>query len=90
MWVNCWNRVGYTLGTPVLDSCLTIYDAGTITADYRTMTPLLHAIRMRGNGATHITLDDNVITNGNIVVNGSSKYKPCWIAGKVDGTNLST
>ena len=38
----------------------------------------------------YITVADNVISTGNLVVNGSSKYKPFWVAGKVDGTNLNT
>ena len=37
VWVGgviCWGRVGYTFGIPVLNSCLNISDAGTITAEY--------------------------------------------------------
>ena len=93
MWAcgaNVCTRVGFTIGTPILNSCLNIYDAGTITADYRIMTPLLYYNTMIGNGDTQITIADHVVITGNLVVNGSSKYKPCWVAGKVDGTNLTT
>ena len=32
--VNCWGVLGYFIGTPVLNSCLTINDAGTGSASY--------------------------------------------------------
>ena len=93
MWVcgvNCWGRAGYTHGTPVLNSCLNISDAGAITADYKLMTPLLYDNTMTGNGDTQVTLEDNVISTGNLVVHGSSNNKPFWVAGKVDGTSVTT
>ena len=39
-----------------------------------------------------ITLEDDVLITGNLVVNGSSNYKPYWIAGKVNtnGSILAT
>ena len=47
-------------------------------------------IKIQGNGAAQVIIDDNVIMTGNLVVNGSSKYKPFWVAGKVDGTTSNT
>ena len=44
MWVsgvNAFTRVGFIIGTLMLNSCLNISDAGTVTADYKIMTPLL-------------------------------------------------
>ena len=69
MWVsgvNAFTRVGFIIGTLMLNSCLNISDAGTVTADYKIMTPLLQSNIIRGNGATQITLDDNVISTGDL------------------------
>ena len=43
---------------------------------------------MKGNGADQITIDDDVIITGNLVLNGSLNYKPFWVAGKIGGSNL--
>ena len=86
MWaggVNCWSRTGYSIGTPILDSCVNISDTGTITADYKVRTPLLMTDTIRGNGANQITIDDNVMITGNLVWNVSLNYKPVWVAGNL-------
>ena len=91
MWVcgiNCWSRTGYNIGSPILNSCLNIFDTGTITTDYKIRTPLLMTDTIRGNGANQITIDDNVIITGNFVLNGSFNYKHFWVAGNIDGSNL--
>ena len=62
VWVSGWGRTGYNIGTPILNSCVNISDAGTITADYKLRTPLLMIDTIRGNGADQVTLDDNLIT----------------------------
>ena len=93
MWVsrvNSWSRVGYNIGTPILSSCFNISDAGTITADYKIRTPTFQVDTILGNGANQITIDDDVIMTGNLVLTWSFKYKPFWVAGKVYGTNLNT
>ena len=59
MWasgVNSWNRVGYTIGTPVLKSCLNIYGIWAVTADYKLGTPLIQTDTIRGNGADQIII----------------------------------
>ena len=79
MWVcgvNCWGRAGYTHGTPVLNSCLNISDSGAATADVKLRTPLILIDIIRGNGADQVTIGDDVIITGNLVLNGSFEYKP--------------
>jgi hypothetical protein len=42
------------------------------------------------NGASQVTVNDNLVVTGNLTVNGSLiNYKPFWAAGRVNGTNLS-
>ena len=63
MWVsgiNCRSRSGYNIGTPMLNSCLTINDNGAVTADYKLRTPLVQIDTIRGNGSAYITVDDDV------------------------------
>ena len=55
-----------------------------MTVDYKVITPLLYATKIKASKATVITLEDDVLITGNLVVNGSSNYKPYWIAGKVN------
>ena len=87
MWIsglNSWSRVGYSIGTPALNNCFNISNSGAITIDHRLITPLLYSTKIKASNATVITLEDDVLIIGNLVVNGSSKYKPYWIAGKVN------
>ena len=53
------------------------------------MAPLVHDDKIQGNGAAQVIIDDDVIIYGNLLVNGSSNYKPSWVAGKIDGTTLN-
>ena len=69
--MNCWSRTGYFIGTPILSSCLTMSDAGTITADYKLRTPLLLTDTIRGNDADQVTIDDNVNIKGTSARNGN-------------------
>ena len=92
MWVcgvNYWGNTGYTFGTPVLNNCLNITTTGNVNIPYDIKTPDIMVDRIRASTLEYITIDDNVIITGNIVVNGSSHYEPCWVAGKVGGTNLN-
>ena len=96
MWVsgvNSWNYGGYSIGTPVLGMCFNISNTGATTVDYRLITPLLYAITIKASNATVITLQDDVNITGNLVVDGTitaSNSKPFWVAGKVNGANLTT
>ena len=46
--------------------------------------------KIKASTLVYITIDDNVILTGNLVVNGSLTSKYVWVAGKVDGTKLNT
>ena len=70
--------------------CLNIYTTGNVTANYELRTPPVYADKIQGNGAAQIMIDHNVIITGNLTANGSSNYKPVWVAGKVDGTTLNS
>ena len=72
-------------GTPVLNNCLTINNMGNVNIPYDTKPPEVIVDRIKASTLEYITIDDNVTSTGNLVVNGSSNYKPCWVAGKVDG-----
>ena len=93
MWVcgiNCWVNTGYTFGAPVLHSCLTINTMGNVNIPYDIKTNEFMVDRIKASTLEYITIDYNVTITGNLVVNGNSTYKPVWVAGKVDGTNLNT
>ena len=83
--VHRWGNTGYTFGTPVLNNCLTINNMGNVNIPYDTKPPEVIVDRIKASTLEYITIDDNVTSTGNLVVNGSSNYKPCWVAGKVDG-----
>ena len=88
--INWWGNTGSTFGTPVLNSCLTITSIGNVNIPYGINTPEIVVDRIKASTLEYITIADNVIPNGILVVNRSSKYKPFWVAGKLDATNLNT
>ena len=93
MWVsgvNRWSRVGFNIGTTVLGSCLNISNAGTISATYKIITPLLNSDILRANGATQITLDDNVIITGNLTIGRIYKYQNTHTASQTAGATRLT
>ena len=93
MWVsgvNRWSRVGFNIGTTVLGSCLNISNAGTISATYKLITPLLYSDILRANGATQITLDDNVIITGNLTIGRIYKYQNTHTASQTAGATRLT
>ena len=75
MWVsgiNCWSRTGYSIGTPVLDSCLNITDSGFVSANYQLVTPVIQTDIIRGYVADQSTTEDAVIIIGKTTVNSNS------------------
>ena len=91
--------VNYKLASPILQSDIirgylanqiTIDDNVIIIDNHRLITPLLYATKIKASNATVITIEDDVNVTGNLVLYGSLKYIPCWVAGKVDGTNLNS
>jgi hypothetical protein len=45
---------------------------------------------IQANGASQVTVNDNLVVTGNLTVNGSLiNYNPFWVSGRVNGTNLS-
>ena len=75
--------LGYSIGTPVLTSCLKINDSGNVSADYNLKAPVIQTDIIRATVADHTTVDDNVILTGNLVLNGRFNYNPSWVAGKL-------
>ena len=91
MWLmgqNSWFNGGYSIGTPVLGMCFNIGVTGVVTAPYKLLTPIMQVDTIRGNGATQVTIDDDVIITGNLVLTGGLNYKPFWLAGKVNGNGV--
>ena len=67
MWVggvNSWDISGFTIGAPVLTSCLNILNNGNITITYNLKTPAINVDITTGLTLKHILLDDNVILAG--------------------------
>ena len=67
MWVggvNSWDISGFTIGAPVLTSCLNILNNGNITITYNLKTPAINVDITKGLTLKHILLDDNVILAG--------------------------
>ena len=91
MWLmgqNSWFNGGYSIETPVLGMCFNISVTGVVTAHYKLLTPISQVDTIRGNGATQVTIDDDVIITGNLVLTGGLNYKPFWLAGKVNGNGV--
>ena len=77
VWVagaNCWATTGYSIGSPVLNSCSNIAANGDITMPYIVKTSEIMVDIIRGLTAEHLTVDDNVIISGNLDVTGNFKY----------------
>ena len=93
MWFvgqHSWCKSGYSIGTPVKGMCLNIHIDGNITMYYDVQAREVMVDTIRRRVAEQVTLDDSVIISGNIVLHGSVKYKPVWVAGKINGANLTT
>ena len=74
MWVgglNCWGLAGDSIGTVVIGNCLNISNVGTVKAPYKMKTPLIYTDKIIGNGATQVTIDDDVIITGNLHITGT-------------------
>ena len=86
---------GYSIGTPVLNNCFNISNSGAITVDYRLITPLLYATKIKASNATAITLEDDVLISTNLNISWNitaSNSNPFYIAGRVaaNGTALNS
>ena len=88
--IKCWGCTGYNFGTPVLNSCLNMNNLGNVNIPYDIKTHELMVDRIKASTLEYITIADNVMRTGNLAVNGNYNYKPFWVAGKVDGTNVNT
>ena len=44
---------------------------------------------IQANGASQVTVNDNLVVTGNLTVNGSLNYNPFFCAARVDGATLS-
>ena len=67
MWLMCqngWYNGGYSIGTPGLGMCLNISAIGSVKGPYTIITPLMYTNKIIANGATEITLEDNVKMTG--------------------------
>ena len=67
MWVggvNSWDISGFTIGTPVLTSCLNIVNTSNITLPYSLNTPAINVDILKGLTLEHRLLDDNVMIAG--------------------------
>ena len=69
--VSCWPRVDFTIGTPILASCLNINKSGTVLANYILASPVRHTDIIRGYVGDQLTIVDAVITTGNTTINGN-------------------
>ena len=78
MWasgINCWSRTGYSIGTPVLDSCLNITDSGFVSAKFKLVTPVIQTDIIRIYVADQSTTEDAVIIFGTTTVTSNSKTR---------------
>ena len=74
MWVadvNCWAQTGYSIGSPILNHCLTIASDGNITMHYIVKTLEIIVDIIRGMIADQITIDDTVIITGALKLSSS-------------------
>ena len=84
--LNCWGLAGYNIGTAVIGKCLNISSIGTVKVPHKIITPLIYTDNILGNGATQVTIDDNVIITGNLNITGTitaSNSNPFYIAAEV-------
>jgi hypothetical protein len=69
-------------------SCTT----GTVKIRSMLTSPVIQSDTIRANTANEITIDDNMIINNNLTVNGTitaSNSNPFWTAGRFSGSNLN-
>ena len=67
VWVggaNAWGISGYTIGTPVLNSCLNIANNGVITIPYNLRTAGINVDTTKALNLNYRSFDDNVIIAG--------------------------
>jgi hypothetical protein len=67
------------------------YETGVVRIKDVITTPTIHMNVTRGLTAEQITIQENVVINANLTVNGttSSDWTPFWCAGKVNGANAT-
>ena len=74
MWVsgmNSWGRSGYVVGASGFGWCLNIISTGSIVIASALSSPTIVVNTLRAQTENQLTLKDNVIMNGSLVVNGS-------------------
>jgi hypothetical protein len=67
------------------------YETGVVRIKHVITTPTIHMNVIRGSTAEQITIQENVVINVNLTVNGttSSDWIPFWCAGKVNGAHAT-
>ena len=63
--VNCWDREGYSIGTPVLNNGFNIDLNGNVDLPYGLITSAITVDSIRALNLEYLTIDDHVITIGN-------------------------
>ena len=66
--VNCDNEQGYTIATPVLNTCFNINLSGEVKLSYGSTSPVITVESIRASTLEYITIDDNVIINGTTTI----------------------
>ena len=68
--VNCWDKQGYSIGTPVLNDCFNINLNGHVDIPYTVHTPKSMVDSIKSLLDDQITINDNVIVAGDIMISG--------------------
>ena len=69
--VNCDNERGYTITTPLLNTCVNIKFSGNVNIPYGVITPASTVNDISASTADYLTMSDNTIITGNTSINKS-------------------
>ena len=68
--VNCWDKQGYSIGTPVSNNCFNLSLNGNVDIPYGIMTPAITVDSIRAFVDEQLTINDNVILTGDTTIGG--------------------
>ena len=68
--INCWDKQGYSIGTPVLNNCLNITLDGNLDAAYGLTTPAITVNNISASTSEYLNIGDNAVITGYLSVGG--------------------
>ena len=70
--INCWDKQGYSIGTPVLNNCFNIGLDGNVSIDYGFTCNDVATDTLRASTLEYLTIEDSVELNGYLNIAGET------------------